>query len=311
MNLNRPGLIWIPPFIPLLLALIAAYFMRSQGRINISITFFDVVLWLGAALTILWLLVTYLRWQHAKAALQIEEKVFESAVVDRRRFLQRLDHELKNPLMAIRALLDDAMSRDSQGEANDGSDELLGSVNAQVKRLSRLVTDLRKVSDLETLPLEIGPVDLDLLLRDAFALLEEHPEAPNRRLLLVIPEAPWPLPTISGDWDLLYLALYNLLENGIKYSKQGSSIEVKAREADSKIYIDVADSGIGISEADLPYIWDELYRAEQTRGVSGSGLGLALTRAIIQRHGGSISADSRLGQGTVISVELPVTINLD
>ncbi|MEM8859246.1 MAG: HAMP domain-containing sensor histidine kinase [Chloroflexota bacterium] len=306
MKSPQPGRFWIPPFIPLVLGLIIAFLARSSGRVNISLTVFDLILWIGGLVTGIWLLVTYFRWQHAKSAQKIEENAFERSMHDRRRFLQRLDHELKNPLMAIRALIDDARQA-SQHDPDNASKELLGSVNGQVKRLSRLVTDLRKVSDLESLPLEIGPVDLDLLLRDAFALLEEHPEASNRRLLLVIPEAPWPLPTIQGDWDLLYLAIYNLLENSIKYSEPGNSIEVKAREAEGKVFIDVADSGYGISEEDLPHIWEELYRSERTRGLGGSGLGLALTRAIIQRHGGLISADSRLGQGTVISVELPLS----
>ena len=133
----------------------------------------------------------------------------------------------------------------------------------------------------------------------------EHPEAGKRTLNLSLPQAPWPLPTIQGDADLLLLAIHNLLENALKFSNQGDTLELRAFEDGQQIVIEVADTGPGIPEDEQPHVWEELYRGQASRGVPGSGLGLALVRAIIERHNGSVSIRSRLDQGTVFTLRLP------
>jgi len=181
----------------------------------------------------------------------------------------------------------------------------LGSVEAQVQRLRRLVADLRKLSDLETRPLERTSVDMNELLEEIFSFAESLPNAPDRGLNLVIPQAPWPLPAVQGDRDLIFLAVHNLMDNALKFSNVGDTIEMRASEDGADVVVEVADTGPGIAEEDMPYIWDELYRGAGARGVPGSGLGLALTQAIVTRHGGQISLRSRMGQGTVVTLRLP------
>jgi two-component system, OmpR family, sensor kinase len=85
--------------------------------------------------------------------------------------------------------------------------------------LSRLVADLRKLSELETRQLEMGVVDMNVLLEDAFLLAQDHPGSAERQLNLSIPRAPWPLPTIAGDRDLLFLTVHNLLDNALKFTR--------------------------------------------------------------------------------------------
>jgi len=114
------------------------------------------------------------------------------------------------------------------------------------------------------------------------------------------------LPHISGDWDLLFLAIYNLLDNAVKFTESGDTIEVRAFEDGAYVVIEVAETGVGIPQEDLPHVWEELYRGECVRAVPGSGLGLALVRAIVERHGGQASVRSRAGQGTVFGIRLPV-----
>ena len=220
-----------------------------------------------------------------------------AAAQDRRRFLQRLDHELKNPLTAMQAGL--ALAKDGGGSPG----EALGSVEAQVRRISRLTADLRKLAELETRPLELAPVDLADLLTQVVELGQER--AAGRRLTLTLPQAPWPLPHISGDADLLLLVAHNLLDNAIKYSRPGDTLEVRASEDGQWVVVEVADTGPGIPAAEAPHVWEELYRGRAARSVPGSGLGLALTQAIVQRHGGHIAVRSREGQGTVVTVRLP------
>jgi two-component system OmpR family sensor kinase len=215
--------------------------------------------------------------------------------------LQRLDHELKNPLTAIRA----GLANVGNGLSGPEQRGALTSVDAQVLRLSRLTADLRKLAELDARPLERRPVDVGALLREAVALAREQPRAEGRHLRLTVPHAPWPLPEVVGDWDLLFLATYNLLDNAYKFTRPGDTVEVRATEDGDSVVIEVADTGPGIPEEELPRVWDELYRGQGARGIPGSGLGLALAKAIVERHGGGVALRSRAGQGTVVTLRLP------
>jgi two-component system OmpR family sensor kinase len=229
---------------------------------------------------------------------------------ERRQFLQRLDHELKNPLTAIRAGLANLANGRATATLRQAQDtaqqEALASVEAQVLRLSRLTSDLRKLAELETRPLERVPIDVAELLREAVTLAQEQPEAEARQFTLTLPQAPWPVPDVLGDWDLLFLATYNLLDNALKFTRPGDTVEVRAFEGGSFVAIEVADTGPGILEEEVSRVWEELYRGQGARGVPGSGLGLALVRAIVERHGGRVTLRSREGQGTVVTMRLPV-----
>lgn len=223
------------------------------------------------------------------------------AADDRRRFLQRLDHELKNPLTALRA----ALANLAEAPTDAARREAFAGVETQAQRLSRLVAELRKLADLETRPIEHTTVDLTALLEEALALARERPEAAERRLNLSLPRAPWPLPAITGDRDLLFLAVHNLLDNALKFTRPGDMIELRAFEDGTMVILEVADTGPGIPEEELPHVWEELYRGQGARGTPGSGLGMALVRAVVLRHGGQVALRSRVGQGTVVTVRLP------
>jgi len=233
---------------------------------------------------------------------KLKTQIQVGMVEERRRFLRRLDHEMKNPLMAIRAGLANLAESPKQEARNDALD----SVSVQVLRLSNLISDLRKLADLETRPLECIPVDVAVLLEETLAAAQDLPHASQRQITLTVPQAPWPLPHISGDWDLLFLAIYNLLDNAVKFTESGDTIEVRAFEDGAYVVIEVAETGVGIPQEDVPHVWEELYRGECVRAVPGSGLGLALVRAIVERHSGQASVRSRAGQGTVFSIRLPV-----
>jgi two-component system OmpR family sensor kinase len=242
------------------------------------------------------------RGEIAKTRKQAVERASAAAAADRRRFLRRLDHELKNPLTAIRAGLANLAEASSQ----DVQQETLSSVETQILRISHLVADLRKLAELETRPLERAPVDITALLEEAVNVTKDLPETTDRLITLALPQAPWPLPHVAGDWDLLFLAVYNLLDNARKFTHAGDTLEVRAFEDGAMIVIEVADTGPGIPEEDILHVWEELYRGKGARSIPGSGLGLALVRAIIERHGGSASVRSRAGQGTVFALRLPV-----
>jgi two-component system OmpR family sensor kinase len=230
------------------------------------------------------------------------DRLHQWATEERQRFLRRLDHETKNPLTAIRASLANLTTL----HHDEPTQALLAEVDTQTQRLSRLVNDLRKLADLETRPIDLVQTNLADLLQEAVRLHQERPEAAERRLILTLPQAPWPLTTILADEDLLVLAVYNLLDNAIKYSMSDSTIEVRASEDSKYVVIEVADTGLGIPDSELPHIWEELARGEHTRGIPGSGLGLSLVRVIVERHGGQAAVRSRPGQGTVFSLRIPL-----
>ena len=224
------------------------------------------------------------------------------AAEDRRRFLRRLDHELKNPLTAIQVGLANITSAPSP-ETGQAAVE---SVRSQTLRLSRLAADLRKLAELETRPLERTSVSMAELLQEVIDVAADRPEASQRELTLTVPQAPWPLPDVNGDPDLLFLAVHNLLTNAVKFTQPGDRIEVRALEDGAAVVVEVADTGPGIPEQEIPHVWEELYRGQGARGIPGSGLGLALVRAIADRHGGQVGLRSREGQGTVFTLTLPI-----
>jgi len=217
--------------------------------------------------------------------------------------LQRLDHELKNPLTAVQA----GLSNLTFEPLEDQLEEELSAVKAQVLRISRLIADLRKLSTLETTVLEPLSVNLADLLTDVVSVLHEQAKTEDRKLTLNLPKAPWPLPEIMGDPDLLILAFHNLLDNAIKFTSAGDMIEVRAFEDNNDVVIEIADTGLGIPREEINRVWDELYRGEKARAVSGSGLGLSLVRAIIEKHGGKVGLRSKQDQGSVFSIHLPLS----
>jgi two-component system OmpR family sensor kinase len=142
------------------------------------------------------------------------------------------------------------------------------------------------------------------LLQEVVGLAQEQPGASARRLALVLPQAPWPVPDVLGDRDLLFLATYNLLDNALKFTRAGDT-EVRAVDDRTFVTIEVADTGPGLPREELPRVWEEFHRGQGARGVPGSSLGLALVRAIVDRHGGQAILRSRVGQETVVMLRLP------
>jgi two-component system OmpR family sensor kinase len=256
---------------------------------------------LGVIVTVLAAAVLAARELRARDRRRAAADAAAAAAADRRRLLMRLDHELKNPLTAIHA----GLANVADGTDDAARERALDGVGAQATRLTRLMTDLRKLTELETREVERVPVDLDAMLRDVDAAVRELPGASERRLRLTLPEAPWPLPAVRGDVDLLFVAVHNLAVNAVKFTRPGDTVEIRAAEDGDDIVIEVADTGPGIPPEELDEVWDELARGAAARGVPGTGLGLPLVRTIVARHGGEERIRSRVGQGTVVSLRLP------
>ena len=216
---------------------------------------------------------------------------------ERRRFIQRLDHELKNPLTAIQVQLDNLQAGDADDPAPPAANGM-ADVRAQVTRLATLTRGLRRLADLETRPLEIEQVEVDELLEEVNDLLQ----CPDRTQMDV-QRKPWPIPPIQADRELLLMVFRNLVDNALKYSQD--PVQVRARHTAGHLVVEVIDTGRGILAEELPLVTEELYRGSNTHDIAGSGLGLAMVQRILERHGGRLELRSRPGQGTIATVQLP------
>lgn len=222
----------------------------------------------------------------------------------RRQFIRRLDHEIKNPLTGLRT----ALVNLREARAVEEQERAAENASRAAERLSRLLADLRKLSDLEERPLEMLAVDVPQLLHEMTEAVALVPAYEKRKVELLISRVPWPMPTVTGDRDLLGLGVYNLLDNALKFTSAEESVELRARVEGRAIVIEVADSGMGIPPEDLGKVFEELYRGTNARGVEGSGLGLALVHRIVTLHGGELGVRSSQDspRGTVFSMRLPI-----
>ena len=242
------------------------------------------------------------RRAESRARRSIEDTLNQTEL-GRRRFLRRLDHEMKNPLTGLRAALvnlQEAQSKDERIRAAENAKR------AQ-ERLTSLLNDLRKLSDLDERQIERERVDVPDLLNDVVDAAKSNPLHGKRNINLFVTQVPSPFPCVIGDRDLLVLAMYNLVDNALKFTSAQEPVEVRALEDGKAIVVEVADSGGGIAAEDLPKIFEELYRGSNARGIEGSGLGLALVGRIVDLHGGQIEVRSRQEnpRGTVFTVRLP------
>jgi signal transduction histidine kinase len=132
----------------------------------------------------------------------------------------------------------------------------------------------------------------------------------NRKDVEIVPSVKEPLPLVNGDEGTLVETVVNILGNAIKYSRTGSKIMVKTEEIENNVAISVTDTGIGISKEDLPFIFNDFYTGKDGQKIEkSSGLGLAITRRIIDAHYGSISVESESGKGSTFTICLPAIKN--
>lgn len=223
-----------------------------------------------------------------------------------RHFIYNVSHEVSNPLQSIQTNLDN-MAGCTLDEASRRR-QYHAIIAAEVRRLAGLTENLRLLSRLETpgAPTVREPVNLRGVVEDVIMALFETAEAGGVRLRYVGPERP---ARVLGDRDHLLQVLMNLVDNGIKYSQpEGGEVIISVQEEQDRLCVRVSDEGVGIAEDDLSHIFDTAYRAPDPRSFrrKGSGLGLAIVKRIVEQHGGEIRVQSRPGEGTTFSFDLPL-----
>lgn len=219
-------------------------------------------------------------------------------------FISSVSHELRTPLTAIKGW------GETLRDADAGDKELIQKgmqvIIGETERLSSMVEDLLDFSRMQTgrLSLIMSRMDLVAELSEAVLMFTERAKREGLSLLYDEPEI---FLTVIGDKNRLRQVFVNILDNALKYSDSGDTIEVTAKAQGDFAVITIADTGIGISKEDLPNVKAKFFKANSTR--RGSGIGLAVADEIINLHGGKLTLDSVEGKGTTVTIQIPLSVN--
>ncbi len=219
----------------------------------------------------------------------------------RRDFVANISHELKTPVGALALLAETLLAEDDPVVAQRLARRML----SEAFRVGRTIDDLLELSRIEAEEAPVRePVPAHLVVAEAVERM--RPAAEQRGIRLAVDE-PAPSLSIRGDRRQLVSALYNLLENGVKYSDPGSTVEVQTALEGTEIEITVQDHGIGIPSRDLERIFERFYRVDRARSreTGGTGLGLAIVRHVAGNHRGDVRVRSREGEGSRFTLVLP------
>ncbi|HLY84397.1 MAG TPA: ATP-binding protein [Acidimicrobiales bacterium] len=220
----------------------------------------------------------------------------------RRDFVANISHELKTPVGALSLVAETLEGEDDPGVVA----RLASRMRAEAERLGRIIEDLLDLSRIEAEESPSrDPVPVHLIIAQAVERL--RPVAEHRGILLDLAEAPHHL-VIRGDRRQLVSAVHNLVDNAIKYSENGSSVQLTVQRDGSWVEIAVSDHGIGIPGRDLERIFERFYRVDRARSrdTGGTGLGLAIVRHAAANHGGEVRVESREGEGSTFTLRFPV-----
>jgi heavy metal sensor kinase len=229
----------------------------------------------------------------------------QRAVDELRRFTADAAHELRTPISVMQAEAEVALRQARSADEYRRVIEVTLDESKRMGRLAdRLLTLCRHDSGLQ--PMRHEEVQFDALVRDVVD--QVRVTAQDKGLELVI--APLAECVIVGDDIQLSQLLFNLLDNAVKFTKPGGKVKVEVHEEqhNGHVQLVISDTGIGIPHTDLPHVFERFYRADKSRNgqTGGAGLGLAISKAIVEAHHGSIAIDSTLNAGTVVRVKLPV-----
>src|SRR5437762_5270833 len=216
----------------------------------------------------------------------------------RRDFVANVSHELRTPLSILRCYTETLL--DNPKTSREELSRILGVMERHSKRLDLLAQDLLTLAQLQSVnpSLQLGNIDLSNLSGE---VLRDWEKKLAKKQLSVIVDVPPDMPTVRADRVRLEEALYNLLDNAVKYSREHGAIRLMARQRDEQIVLSVSDNGIGISKEDLPRIFERFYRVDKARSpesIRGTGLGLAIVKHVAQLHCGRVEAESEINQGT-------------
>ena len=232
-----------------------------------------------------------------------------TAIIDtenlRRDFVSNVTHELKTPLTSISGFVETL--RSNEDIPVEMQRKFLDIIEAETRRLNELIDDVLTLSFIEqNRDTERERINLVKLIEDIMFNLENIAKLKDIKLELVSDSRNI---FINSSKYSLTMIFINIIDNSIKYSHEGQTVQIALESGDDNVTVSVTDRGRGISEEDIPRVFERFYRADKsrTRKENGTGLGLAIVKHLTKSVGGEIDLQSRLGEGTTFKVILPVT----
>jgi two-component system phosphate regulon sensor histidine kinase PhoR len=223
----------------------------------------------------------------------------------RREFVGNISHELRTPLATIKAIVETL--QDGAVEERAVAKDFLARADSEVDRMTQMVAELTELSHIETgkAELRLEPVDLNSVIESSTVRLAPQAERQNVSLIMK-PETK--LPAVQADRDRIGQVITNLVHNAIKFTPAGGRVTISTKSEKGSVTVKVTDNGTGIAKDDLPRIFERFYKADKARSGEGTGMGLAITRHVVEAHGGRIWAESEEGKGSTFGFSLPGTI---
>ncbi|MDJ0580722.1 HAMP domain-containing sensor histidine kinase [Crocosphaera sp.] len=240
-------------------------------------------------------------WNQLGKSFNIMASSLQDVETRRRELISDMTHELRTPLTIMRGYLEELANG-----SIEGSPELYLNLVKETRRLERLIHDLQELSKAEAgylsislYPINILPLLTSLAERFADQIMDD---GPNIKL-----ECPQELPPVLADSDRTEQILVNLIGNAIRYTEKGT-ITIKAWSENKQVWVEIIDTGIGIKAEDLPYVFERFWRADKSRSrySGGTGIGLAITRRLVELQGGKIEVESEVDQGTTFRFNLAI-----
>jgi len=221
----------------------------------------------------------------------------------RRDFVANVSHELRTPLASLKALVE-TLEEGAIGEPEVARD-FLSKMHVEVDGLTQMVSELLELSRIESgrMNLSLQAEEVEPMVREAVERLTAQADRAGAQLSLQLPAS---LPRAMMDRERIGQVMVNLIHNAVKFTPSGGKIVVGARQEGDWILVSVADTGVGISQEDLPRIFERFYKADRSRSGGGTGLGLAIARHVVEAHGGRIWVESVEGSGSTFTFSLPV-----
>lgn len=217
--------------------------------------------------------------------------------------LDSMTHELRTPLTAIRAAATTLIGHPTLPETE--RNEMYAVVDEESQRLDRLIGEAVEMAQLDSAGLQVRPQLQEVHELIDMVLQEEEARLRGRAIEVHIPDT---LPRVPMDPELVRRVLRHLIENAVKYSPAKSPVEITAELADERLLVHITNQGMGIDQSEQPFIFDKFFRGSKQRDrVEGSGMGLAIAKAILTAHGGGIDVRSERGRGAVFTFWLPLS----
>jgi two-component system phosphate regulon sensor histidine kinase PhoR len=227
----------------------------------------------------------------------------------RQEFVANVSHELKTPLAIIKACVETLI--DGGVDDPEYRDRFLQRIADQAERLHTLILDLLRLArvESETEAFDMEEHDLSQLIAKCFERRRTLAEGKHQTLRSVFADDMGPA-LIWVDDEAVEQILDNLVDNALKYTPEGGTVEVGLRREVDQVVLEVRDTGIGIAEADLPRIFERFYRVDKARSreLGGTGLGLSIVKHLVQAMQGTITAESVVGQGSTFTIRFPALV---